>query len=62
MAIIEFYIEKEADIRELIERGLKLQANLKDIEPLRDDMRQLHAEVRMLNTKKIVGQIQHLMK
>ncbi|XP_050241070.1 protein FLX-like 3 [Quercus robur] len=42
-------VEKEVQARELIERGLKLEADLRASEPLRSEVMQLRAEVQNLN-------------
>lgn len=64
MAMTDLRAEKEAHIRELIEKGMKLEADLKALEPLRDDVIQLRAEVKKLNAtrQELVGQIQNLMQ
>ncbi|XP_072975499.1 protein FLX-like 3 [Typha angustifolia] len=41
----DFRAEKEAHIRELIEKGLKLEADLRSTEPLRNEVMQLRAEI-----------------
>ncbi|KAJ7954096.1 Protein FLX-like [Quillaja saponaria] len=47
--IPKFQAEKEAQMRELIERGLKLEAEIHASEPLRVEVMQLRAEVQELN-------------
>lgn len=41
--------DREAQVRELIDRGLKLEAELRDVEPLRMEVMQLRAEAQNLN-------------
>ncbi|XP_057963432.1 protein FLX-like 3 [Malania oleifera] len=54
--------DKDAQARELIERGLKLEAELRAAEPLRAEVVQLRAEVMKLNTLRqdLSGQVQGL--
>lgn len=54
--------EQEMHSRELIERGLKLEADLRATEPLRNEVVQLRAEVKKLNTARqdLAGQVQNL--
>nr|POF18134.1 protein flx-like 3 [Quercus suber] len=47
--IPKLQVEKEVQARELIERGLKLEADLRASEPLRSEVMQLRAEVQNLN-------------
>lgn len=47
--IPKFHADKEAKTRELIERGLQLEADLRASEPLRAEVMQLRAEVQKLN-------------
>lgn len=47
--IPKLQVEKEAQAMELIERGLKLEADLRASEPLRVEVMQLRAEVQKLN-------------
>ncbi|XP_068659069.1 protein FLX-like 3 [Aristolochia californica] len=56
--------EKESHIRDLIERGLKLEAELRAIEPLRSEVLQLRSEAQKLNALKqeMTTQIQGLKK
>ncbi|XP_077234582.1 protein FLX-like 3 [Tasmannia lanceolata] len=56
--------DKEAHARELIERGLKLEAELRATEPLRIEAIQLRAEAQKLNTlrQEISAQIQGISK
>lgn len=62
MAITEIRSEKEAHLRELIEKGLKLEADLRAAEPLRNDVIQLRAEVQKLNAarQELAVQVQNL--
>ncbi|XP_077239723.1 protein FLX-like 3 [Tasmannia lanceolata] len=52
MAIANSQADKEAHSRELIEKGLKLEADLRSTEPLRNEVVQLHTEVQKLNSVK----------
>ncbi|XXG41279.1 hypothetical protein AAC387_Pa01g1775 [Persea americana] len=54
--------EKEAHSRELIEKGLKLEADLRATEPLRNEVVQLRAETQKLSTMRqdLTVQIQNL--
>ncbi|KAL6186589.1 hypothetical protein ACLB2K_042709 [Fragaria x ananassa] len=54
--------EKEAETRELIERGLKLEADLRAVEPIRAEVVQLRAENQKLNAlrQELSTQIQGL--
>lgn len=54
--------EKEEQARELIERGLKLEADLRASEPLRAEVTQLRAEVQKLNAlrQELSAQVQRL--
>lgn len=54
--------EKEAQSRELIERGLKLEADLRASEPVRTEVMQLRAEVQKLNAlrQELSSQVQGL--
>ncbi|XP_050232358.1 protein FLX-like 3 [Mercurialis annua] len=56
--------EQEMHSRELIEKGLKLEADLCATEPLKNEAVQLRAEVQKLNNMKqeLVGQVQTLKK
>jgi len=62
MAITEMRAEKEAHLRELIEKGLKLETDLRATEPLRNDVMQLRKEVQKLNAlrQELSGQLQNL--
>ncbi|KAJ6845796.1 protein FLX-like 3 isoform X1 [Iris pallida] len=64
LVIGEIRAEKEAHSRELIEKGLKLEADLRATEPLRNDVMKLRAEVKKLNSIKqdLAGQFQTLTK
>ncbi|GFZ11750.1 hypothetical protein Acr_23g0001350 [Actinidia rufa] len=61
-AIADIRAEQEMHSRELIERGLKLEADLRASEPLRNEAVQLRAEVKKLNTTRqdLAGQMQKL--
>lgn len=54
--------EQEMHSRDLIERGLKLEADLRATEPLRNEAVQLRAEVKKLNNARqdLAGQVQNL--
>lgn len=56
--------EKDAQIRDLMERGLKLETELRDIEPVRAEVIQLRAEAQKLNSLRqdLVTQVQNLTK
>lgn len=56
--------DKEAQRRELIDRGLKLEAELRSAEPLRADVVQLRAEAQKLSSQKqeLSSQVQNLTK
>lgn len=56
--------DKEAQRRELIERGLKLEAELRSAEPLRAELGQLRADAQKLNAqnKDLSSQVQTLTK
>ncbi|PIA43067.1 hypothetical protein AQUCO_02000486v1 [Aquilegia coerulea] len=62
IAITDIRADKEAHTRELIEKGLKLEADLRAAEPLRNEAIQLRAEVQKLNTARqdLNGQVQKL--
>ncbi|KAK9131137.1 hypothetical protein Sjap_011624 [Stephania japonica] len=62
MAIADIRAEKEAHSRELIEKGLKLEADLRATEPLRNEALQLRADVQKLNNarQELAGQVQNL--
>ncbi|KAJ8553277.1 hypothetical protein K7X08_023955 [Anisodus acutangulus] len=64
LAIGDIQAEHEIRSRELIEKGLKLEANLRAAEPLKNEAKQLRAEVQRLNTIKqdLSGQVQTLTK
>ncbi|KAJ6814896.1 protein FLX-like 3 isoform X1 [Iris pallida] len=64
LVIREIRAEKEAHSRELIEKGLKLEADLRATEPLRNDVINLRAEVQKLNSVRqdLAGQVQNLTK
>nr|XP_017227101.1 PREDICTED: protein FLX-like 3 isoform X1 [Daucus carota subsp. sativus]XP_017227102.1 PREDICTED: protein FLX-like 3 isoform X2 [Daucus carota subsp. sativus]XP_017227103.1 PREDICTED: protein FLX-like 3 isoform X1 [Daucus carota subsp. sativus] len=60
--IHKLHAEKDAKTKDLIERGLKLESELRDIEPLRAEVVQLRAEAQKLNSvrRDMVTQVQHL--
>ncbi|GMP35071.1 hypothetical protein CsSME_00007678 [Camellia sinensis var. sinensis] len=62
LAIADIRGEQEMHSRELIERGLKLEADLRATEPLKNEAVQLRAEVQKLNTirQDLAGQVQNL--
>ncbi|KAJ4978465.1 hypothetical protein NE237_009245 [Protea cynaroides] len=62
MAVADIRAEKEAHSRELMERGLKLEADLRATEPLRNEAIQLRLEVKKLNVQRqdLAGQVQTL--
>ncbi|KAJ6852255.1 protein FLX-like 3 isoform X1 [Iris pallida] len=64
LVIGDIRAEKEAHTRELIENGLKLEADLRATEPLRNDVIKLRAEVQKLNAMRqdLAGQVQNLTK
>ncbi|OIT06696.1 PREDICTED: protein FLX-like 3 isoform X2 [Nicotiana attenuata] len=64
LAIGDIQAEHEMRSRELIERGLKLEGDLRATEPLKNEAKQLHTEVQRLNTIKqdLSGQVQTLTK
>ncbi|XP_024972938.1 protein FLX-like 3 [Cynara cardunculus var. scolymus] len=63
-AIAEIQAETELHSRQLIERGLKLEADLHATEPLKKEAMQLHAEVERLSSIRhdLSGQVQTLTK
>ncbi|OMO70820.1 hypothetical protein CCACVL1_18645 [Corchorus capsularis] len=62
LVIVEIRGEQEMRSRELIEKGLKLEADLRATEPLKKEAVQLRAEVKKLNNAKqeLNGQVQTL--
>uniref|UniRef100_A0A5B6ZQP7 Protein FLX-like 3 n=1 Tax=Davidia involucrata TaxID=16924 RepID=A0A5B6ZQP7_DAVIN len=62
LAIGDIRAEQELHSRELIERGLKLEADLRATGPLKNEAVQLRAEVQKLNTirQDLAGQVQTL--
>lgn len=64
LAIGDIRAEQEMHSRELIERGLKLEADLRATEPLKNESVQLRAEVKKLNTVRqdLAAQVQKLTK
>ncbi|KAI3775105.1 hypothetical protein L1987_49673 [Smallanthus sonchifolius] len=64
IAIADIEEQNEMHSRKLIENCLKLEADLRATEPLRNEAKQLHAEVERLNSVRhdLSGQIQILKK
>lgn len=62
MAVTEIRADKEAHSRELIEKGLKLEADLRATEPLKNEVIQLRAEAQKLNAlrQEMTAQVQNL--
>ncbi|OAY36518.1 hypothetical protein MANES_11G027300v8 [Manihot esculenta] len=62
IVISEMRMEHEVHSRELIEKGLKLEADLRATEPLKNEVVQLREEVHKLSNakKELLGQIQSL--
>ncbi|KAG0477416.1 hypothetical protein HPP92_014257 [Vanilla planifolia] len=62
LVIADIRAEKDAHARELIEKGLKLEAELRAAEPLRNDVILLRAEIQKLNAirQDLSGQVQTL--
>ncbi|KAF6174875.1 hypothetical protein GIB67_026363 [Kingdonia uniflora] len=62
IAITEIRQEKDLHSRDLVEKGLKLEADLRATEPMRNEVLQLRAEVQKLNTMRqdLTGQVQNL--
>lgn len=62
LVIADVRAEQDADSRELIEKGLKLEADLRAAEPLRNEVILLRAEVQKLNAMRqdLTGQVQTL--
>lgn len=52
LAIADIHTEQELQSRELMERGMKLEADLRATEPLKSEAAQLRAEVKRLSTIK----------
>ncbi|KAG6601786.1 Zinc finger protein CONSTANS-LIKE 16, partial [Cucurbita argyrosperma subsp. sororia] len=63
-AIPKILNDKEAQSRELLERGLKLEAELRASEPLKSEVMQLRSEIQKLNTLRqdLSSQVQSLTK
>lgn len=53
IAISDIQAENEMHSRQLIENGLKLEADLRATEPLKNEAAQLHAEVERLNSVRL---------
>ncbi|CAH1442470.1 unnamed protein product [Lactuca virosa] len=64
IAISDIQAENEMHSRQLIERGLKLEADLRATEPLKKEAAQFHGEVERLNSIRhdLSGQVQTLTK
>lgn len=62
--IPKMHADKEAQRRELIERGLKLETELRSAEPLRAEVGQLRADAQKLNAqnKELSSQVQTMTK
>ncbi|XP_068660067.1 protein FLX-like 3 isoform X2 [Aristolochia californica] len=62
LVIADIRADKEAHSRELIERGMKLEADLRAAEPLRSEVLQLRSEVQKLNSVRqdLSAQVQSL--
>ncbi|KAI3455546.1 hypothetical protein Pfo_012209 [Paulownia fortunei] len=62
LAIADMRAEQEMQSRELIERCLKLEADLREAEPLKNEAAQLRAEIQRLNAMRqdLSGQVQAL--
>ncbi|KAG8656455.1 hypothetical protein MANES_04G139000v8 [Manihot esculenta] len=62
LVIAEIRAEHEVHSRELIEKGLKLEADIRATEPLKNEVVHLRADVQKLNNVKqeLLGQIQSL--
>lgn len=64
LAIGDIHAEQEGRSRELIERGLKMEADLRATEPLKNEAAQLRSEVQRLNSiqQDLYGQVQTITK
>lgn len=62
--IPKLHADKDARARDLIDRGMKLEAELRETEPLRVDVGQLRAEAQKLNSlrQELSNQVQNLTK
>ncbi|XXG52994.1 hypothetical protein AAC387_Pa03g1176 [Persea americana] len=62
IAVTEIRADKDAHSRELIEKGLKLEADLRATEPLKNEVIQLRAEAQKLNAlrQEMTAQVQNL--
>ncbi|KAG8380084.1 hypothetical protein BUALT_Bualt07G0156800 [Buddleja alternifolia] len=62
LAIADMRSERELQSRDLIERGLKMEADLRATEPLKNEVAQLRAEIQRLNAIKqdLSGKVQDL--
>lgn len=62
LAIGDIRAEHEAHSRELVEKGMKMEADLRANEPLKNEVMQLRAEVQKLNNLKqeLTGKVQTL--
>ncbi|CAI9114303.1 OLC1v1014992C1 [Oldenlandia corymbosa var. corymbosa] len=64
LMLADIRAEQEVHVRELVERGMKMEADLQAAEPLKKEAAQLRAEVQRLNgiRQDMSGQIQSLTK
>ncbi|XP_042431363.1 protein FLX-like 3 isoform X1 [Zingiber officinale] len=62
MVITNIHAEKETHARELIEKGLKLEADLRAAEPLREEVIHLRLQIKKLTSTKqeLTNQVQSL--
>lgn len=62
IVIADIQVDKEAHTRELIEKGLKLEADLRATEPLKNEVVKLRAEVQKLSSLRqdLTNQVQSL--
>lgn len=62
IAIADMRTDQELQSRELIERGLKLEADLRATEPVKNEAAQLRADIQKLNAirQELSGQVQNL--
>lgn len=64
LVIADIRTENEVHLRDLVQKGLKLEADLHATEPLKKEAVQLHAEIQKLNNlrNELSGQVQTLQK
>lgn len=64
LVIAEIRTEQEVHVRDLVEKGLKLEADLRATDPLKKEAVQLRAEIQKLNNlrNELNGQVQNLQK